>query len=165
MPISRKKAPSFSSGRGKARATARAKGFRSKFELDLDTNLKLRGLKSKVKYENLSIKYVKQPSTYTPDFMLQNGIIIEAKGLFHDSDRAKHLYVKKQHPELDIRFVFQNPDLKLSKASKTTYADWCEKHGFKWAKSTIPTEWFNEPGQLDIVQKYLKTKATIKKTT
>ena len=58
--------------------------------------------------------------TYTPDFELPNGIIIESKGRFVAADRKKHLLVQKQHPELDIRFVFSNSKAKISKGSKTT---------------------------------------------
>jgi N-acetylmuramoyl-L-alanine amidase len=38
---------------------------------------------------------------------LPNGIIIESKGRFLTADRQKHLLIKQQHPQLDIRFVFQ----------------------------------------------------------
>ena len=33
---------------------------------------------------------------------------------------------------------------KLNKNSTTTYAIWCEKHGFKWASKLVPMEWMNE---------------------
>lgn len=81
---------------------------------------------------------------YTPDFILPNGIIIEAKGLFETADRQKHLLIKKQYPHLDIRFVFQNPNNRLYKGSKTTYADWCKKHGYQYATKLIPSAWFKE---------------------
>ena len=45
---------------------------------------------------------------------------------------------------MDLRFVFNNSKAKLSKKSKTTYADWCNKNGFKFADKLIPDEWFNE---------------------
>jgi hypothetical protein len=60
------------------------------------------------------------------------------------ADRQKHLMVKEQHPELDIRFVFSNSKSKLSKISQTTYGDWCIKHGFKYADKDIPMSWLNE---------------------
>lgn len=82
--------------------------------------------------------------TYTPDFILPNGIIIEAKGLWETKDRQKHLYIKEQYPNLDIRFVFSNPRNKLYKGSNTTYAEWCDVHGFKWASKLIPASWFTE---------------------
>jgi len=94
------------------------------------------------KYEEFKIKYeVHETRTYTPDFELPNGIIIESKGRFMPADRKKHLLVKKQHPELDIRFVFSNSRAKITKGSKTSYGDWCEKHGFMYADKLIPEEW------------------------
>lgn len=69
---------------------------------------------------------------YTPDFTLGPNLYVETKGLFSAADRSKHLRVREQHPEVKVLFIFQNPNLKLSKASKTTYADWCKQHGFAW---------------------------------
>lgn len=85
-----------------------------------------------------------KPRKYHPDFELGNGILIEAKGWFKPADRTKHLTIKHHHPHLDIRFVFSNPQAKL-RASKTTYAEWCTKNGFKFAKGLVPHEWVNEP--------------------
>lgn len=82
--------------------------------------------------------------SYTPDFILPNGIIVETKGIFESSDRQKHLLIKKQYPHLEIRFVFTNPQNKLYKGSKTTYAMWCTKNGYKFAKSYIPDEWLRD---------------------
>lgn len=59
-------------------------------------------------------------------------------------DRLKHLEIKAQHPALDIRFVFSNSNQKISKTSKTTYAAWCEKHGFMYADKSIPESWLKE---------------------
>lgn len=64
--------------------------------------------------------------------------------MFETADRKKHLLIREQYPHLDIRFVFQNPNNKLYKGSKTTYAMWCEKYGFKYATKLIPTAWFKE---------------------
>jgi hypothetical protein len=105
----------------------------------------LNKLKVKFTYEKIKIRWQDlRYRTYTPDFVLANGIIVETKGRFITSDRQKHLMIKEQHPDLDIRFVFSNPNSKLYKGSKTTYADWCDKHGFKWAKEEIPLEWIKE---------------------
>ena len=94
-------------------------------------------------YEPFKIEYLKpaKPSKYTPDFVLPNGIIIETKGRFVTADRQKHLLIKAQRPDLDIRFVFSNPNQRISKQSQTTYAMWCEKNGFLYAKQIIPKEW------------------------
>lgn len=115
--------------------------FRSKFEKNFAKDLKDR--KIKYTYETKRIPYVKK-STYTPDFILTNGVIVETKGRFTSADRSKHLRVREQHPDLDIRFVFMNPYVRLSKKSKTTYAEWCDKHNFKWANKVIPEEWIND---------------------
>lgn len=98
-------------------------------------------------YEPIRIPYlIKRTSTYTPDFVtLSNGIVIETKGRFLSKDRQKHLIIKRQYPELDLRFVFTNPRARLNKTSKTTYAAWCEKHGFQWAAKLPPEEWLEEP--------------------
>lgn len=113
--------------------------------LEKRTAAYLKKLKIKFEYEKMRIKWQDlRFKTYTPDFVLDNGIIIETKGRFIYSDRTKHLMVKAQHPEHDIRFVFSNPNQKLYKGSKTTYGDWCEKNGFKYAKEIIPVEWTKE---------------------
>lgn len=83
--------------------------------------------------------------TYTPDFVLPNGIVIETKGMFTVEDRQKHVWVKEQHPNLDIRFVFSNANGKLRKGSPTTYSDWAANNGFQWAHKQIPNSWLTEP--------------------
>ena len=101
-------------------------------------------------YESKVIKYTKPQKVhrYTPDFILEKkrgGIMhIEGKGRFLTADKQKTLLVKEQYPKLDLRFVFSNSKTKISKKSKTTYAMWCEKHGFKYADKFIPKEWLNE---------------------
>jgi len=121
---------------------AKVKGYRSGLEVDLDESLKQKGIDGQ--YEQHKIKYVKPATnhTYTPDFRLPNGIFIETKGRFVADDRKKHILIKDQYPELDIRFVFQNSKNKLRKGSKTTYADWCVEYGFKYADKEIPMDWF-----------------------
>jgi hypothetical protein len=119
-------------------------GYRSGLEDTIANQLDM--MRVKYKYEELKISYTVPESKhkYTPDFQLPNGIIVETKGRFVTADRKKHLLVKQQHPELDIRFVFSNPRCKISKVSKTTYADWCDKYGFKYSAKMIPEEWLNE---------------------
>lgn len=98
-------------------------------------------------YEELKINYTKpiEYSTYTPDFVLPNGIIIETKGQFVTSDRKKHKLIKEQFGDkYDIRFVFSNCNQKIGKKSNTTYADWCNRFGFKYAQEKIPQEWIKE---------------------
>lgn len=115
-------------------------GYRSGLEEKVSEDLTKRSVK--FEYETKKIGYVVHESrTYTPDFILPNGVIIETKGRFTLEDRKKHLLVKAQHPDLDIRFVFSNSRNKIRKGSKTSYADWCGKNGFMYADKRIPDEW------------------------
>lgn len=98
------------------------------------------------KYEQFYLEYVVPESKhkYTPDFVLPNGIIIETKGIWDAEDRKKHLLIKQQHPELDIRFVFSRSKTPIYKGSKTTYASFCEANGYLYADKKIPEEWLKE---------------------
>ena len=118
-------------------------GYRSGLEETISQQLTK--LSVPVLYETEKVKYeVNEVRTYTPDFKLPNGIIIESKGRFVAADRKKHLLIQKQHLFLDIRFVFSNSRAKIAKGSKTTYGDWCDKHGFLYADKLIPEEWIRE---------------------
>lgn len=132
-------------------------GYRSGLEAKIMRMLIEAGIDAK--YEPGRIPYTVAPKTYTPDFILPNGIVIETKGYFLPADRTKHLMVKAQHPNIDLRFIFQNPNQKLNKTSHTTYADWCKKHGFVYASKRIPTEWLTEPHdktKIEAVQEVLR---------
>lgn len=121
---------------------ARKYGFKSGLEETISVQIESKGIE--VKYESEKIGYIIPASnhTYNPDFKLPNGIFVETKGRFVAADRKKHLLVKQQNPHLDIRFVFSNSKNKITKNSKTTYADWCDKNGFKYADKVIPEDWF-----------------------
>lgn len=84
---------------------------------------------------------VEKLKAYTPDFCIDKCKFLEIKGQFLAADRTKHLLIKEQYPDLDIRFVFDNPNRAINKGSKTTYASWADKHGFKWCGKEIPKEW------------------------
>ena len=119
--------------------------YRSGLEEKVAKELTTKGIT--FQYEERKVKYdVHETRTYTPDFELPNGIIIETKGRFTTYDRKKHLLIQKQHPSLDIRFVFSNPNSRLYKGSKSTYASWCDKYNFKYAKKLIPKGWINDEG-------------------
>lgn len=115
--------------------------FRSKYEETIYTTVEKNGLT--VDYEPFSLPYLVK-GNYYPDFVLPNGIIVEAKGYFDSRSRAKMVAVKKHNPELDIRFVFMNSKTKTRKGSKQTYADWCERYGYPFADGMIPLQWFSE---------------------
>jgi hypothetical protein len=119
-------------------------GFRSGLEEKIAASLTSKGVR--FTFEELTVPFVEPAKTrkYTPDFVLENGIIIESKGRFLTEDRQKHLLVKAQRPDLDIRFVFSNSKAKINKRSTTTYGDWCEKNGFLYADKDIPEGWLRE---------------------
>ena len=103
--------------------------FKSNFEINFADLLK-----------SMNMSYVYEPDkfdytvvhTYTPDFKITSDIYVETKGVWDGEGRNKLLTVRKQHPGLQIIMCFQNPNLKLSKTSKTTYRQWADKHGFIW---------------------------------
>jgi len=86
---------------------------------------------------------------YIPD-LLVNDIYIELKGYFRQDAQRKMRAVKKQHPDKEIRFVFQNASSTIQGAkkrkngSKMTCAEWADLYGFKWANGRIPITWIKE---------------------
>ena len=115
--------------------------FRSGFEESVYDNRA-----GKLDYEPDSpvVRYV-VPSRYIPDFKLPNGILLECKGYFDSRARSKMLRVRKDNPNLDIRFVFQRANNRLTKSKNSlTYWQWAERHGFPWAEGRIPDEWWKE---------------------
>lgn len=114
--------------------------YRSQFEINLARALAER--KVTFEYEQAKLEYIPKPRTYTPDFYLpEQGIYIEAKGHLDKGDRVKMQLIKQQYPDLDIRFVFVRATNKIYKGSKTSYADWANRHGFQWAEGSVPEEW------------------------
>lgn len=131
--------------------------YGSRFEKDVAEHLAAKQVHHK--YEGERIPYNK-PHYYVPDFTVPpkpgdvdwndyDGFVLEVKGWFQGSDRSKHLALKKQYPNLDVRFVFMNARAKVGRKPpgnkpdrRKTNAEWCEKYGFKWAEGIPPKEWF-----------------------
>ena len=132
--------------RSQTRAKAKAKGYRSGFEQSIAEQAKKDGIKYDYEPKDGKIEWTAAVKTYLPDFVLANGVIVEAKGRLTVHDRVKHLAIQSQHPHLDIRFVFQY-DNKITRTSNTRYSDWCEKNGFQYAMKTIPKEWARAKGR------------------
>lgn len=120
-------------------------GYRSGLEEKVADALRAAGVDAE--YEVHKIYYIppQKQRRYTPDFVLPNGIIVETKGRFVTTDRQKHRIIRAAHPDLDIRFVFSNPHARISKTSNTTYAAWCRRFEFEYAKLLIPPAWIDEP--------------------
>ena len=113
--------------------------FKSKLEenvAELLTNLGI-----SYEYESTKVPYTIQHH-YIPDFVLPNYTYLETKGYWSPADRRKVLAVKRENPEINLRMIFQAPYNKISKKSKTTYAQWCERHDIPWSSfHDIPLDW------------------------
>jgi len=114
-------------------------GFRSQLEEKVSDLLCELGID--YEYEPTRVAYEIQHH-YSPDFLLPNGVYLETKGYWDSTDRRKIKSVIEQNPDLDIRMVFQAPFNTISKKSKTTYAQWCDRHKIPWTSfHNIPMEW------------------------
>lgn len=110
-------------------------------------------------YEGITLPFEK-PAKYKPDLLLGNGIVVEIKGYFESSDRAKHKLIHAKYPEIDIRFLFSKPSNLIGKKSRTTYADWCRQNGIPYEacdtrKPTLPHRWITEPVNLASIEAIL----------
>jgi hypothetical protein len=131
------------------RAAALKHGYKSGLEHTVADAIK--STPYDLKYETEIINYVvpERKAKYTPDFVFtkRNGqfMFVETKGRWTTADRTKMKHVLASNPGVDIRMVFQNPNQRLSKTSKTTYAEYALKLGIRdVAKKDIPTEWLEE---------------------
>ena len=108
-------------------------------------------------YESTTLKYVTPPvpaktHKYTPDFIFKrkdgHEILVEAKGYLKAVDRKKMKLVRKDNPDLDIRFLFMDGHRTLTTKKKRqcgkdglpfkskTYGDWAEDKGFPWRQGS-----------------------------
>ena len=136
------------SKKSKVRANAIKNGWRSGLEETLAADLRSRGIKYKFEPTTLKYNVPSRVARYTPDFWVTTRtgkvIVVESKGRFVTANRQLMLLVKAQHPDLDIRMVFSRSKDKISKTSNTTYAMWCDRHGFPFSNKLIPQEWLDE---------------------
>lgn len=135
--------------------------YRSKLEERVAAQLEQAGVA--YSHEAQWVRYVvpEREAKYLPDFSDPDGcpIIIEAKGRFGggnpkfkqsnsgDSakERQKLILLKEQHPELDIRLVFERAASPIYPKSPTSQGKWATDHGFKWSdKGLVPLEWIEE---------------------
>ena len=133
----------------KPKYNAYAEGHRSGLEDAFRDICDKEGLK--VGYETSVLPYVTSPQKrrYTPDWTISDKHFIETKGRFTAADRKKAVWIKEQHPDVRILYVFQRPGNTLSKASKTTYGDWCDKHELEWCgfrDTSVWLQWIRDHG-------------------
>lgn len=111
--------------------------YRSGLEQLVGSLLKHAGLDHK--HEPITLKYVIPTSThrYTPDFVVNGNefsptLYLEVKGRYTSQDRKKTLLVKQAHPTIILLLIFGRSANTLSRKSKTTYANWCDKNNIPW---------------------------------
>lgn len=110
----------------------------------------LKRSKATLSYESEKIPFtVIKHKNYTPDFVITfpdgHKRYIEIKGYLRPDDRAKMKMVKDQHPDMDLRIVFQK-DNKLNAKSNTLYSTWARKLGIPYSVGKVPTEWTHRKG-------------------
>lgn len=135
--------------------------MRSKFEEKVAANLTK--LNVAFEYEPYQVQYwspvrsalcnlcngaqVVKARWYTPDFVLKNGVIIEAKGKFTSANRSAIIDILDTSVYIDrrnFRLLFM-ADNTFGKKGKR-YSDWCNQNGIIFHVSRqgeIPQEWIN----------------------
>jgi hypothetical protein len=121
--------------------------YRSGLEVSLSKQLIEAGVP--FRFEPDQLPYIRNGKVawYTPDFKVADGTYLEGKGYFHggDKDRQKLILIKNQHPEIDLRIVFQKESTPVSKDTTLTYGDWADTCGFTWAGGgKIPQDWLED---------------------
>ena len=113
----------------------RRSGVVYKSKLEVYMSAILRRYKRRFTYEPRKYEYIvpEHRRTYLPDWELDGGLLVETKGKFTSDDRKKMLLVLASHPDMKLLMVFPKPYNKINKASKTTYASWCDAHNIPWA--------------------------------
>lgn len=129
------------------KAATKTSTYKSPLEDGIAAQLRREGISFRYEGKKIAYKPIK-PLWYVPDFHefeKAPHIILEGKGWFRTSkERTRLLAVRECNPGIEVRFVFQNAKKRISKKSETTYAEWCDKNGFKWCEKVIPKEWFKE---------------------
>ena len=131
------------------RAAAYKYGYKSGLELTVSEQIKTAEYPLNYETETLNYKVPERQAKYTPDFVFTKKtgelMYIETKCRWTSADRLKMKHVLASNPGIDIRMVFQTPNQKISKNSKTTYEMYANKLGILHvAKKEIPAEWLLE---------------------
>lgn len=103
-------------------------------------------------YESEKFQWAPPLRKYTPDFSLDKKtggkMHIENKGYLRVQDITKMRNVRKQYPDLDIRFVFSRADKPLGPVRKDgtrqTHGGWAKANGYQYAEKFLPAEWMAE---------------------
>ena len=118
--------------------------FKGKLEEQINQSLLDQGLE--ISYEKERFDYYLK-RFYTPDFLVKGQAFdfwIEVKGYWPSSKRTQFLAVLRNHPTLDIFVALQSPHQRISKQSRTTYCQWCERYSVAWCSTPIPEDFLNQ---------------------
>ncbi|MDA5241147.1 endodeoxyribonuclease [Agrobacterium sp. MAFF310724] len=86
-------------------------------------------------YESHTLPYT-ITSNYLPDWIDHTTrTIYETKGFWRATDRKKIKAIKEQYPGWRIVMIFYDSTKRITKSSKTTYAQWCDKNGIDWVQA------------------------------
>lgn len=130
--------------------------FRSTFEETIATQLDELGIYWE--FEEVTIAYLEPVSNaicidcgskqvvkdrkYLTDFYLPDyDMYIEPKGKLDVAGRKKFQAIKRQYPDLDLRFVFQY-DNWLTKKHGARYSQWAKRNNYLFSINKISEEWF-----------------------
>lgn len=107
---------------------------RSKLETRFDDLLQEYQIEYEYEVTKIPYKIPESQHTYLVDFTVMPNVLCEVKGYLSDhTERKKYLLLKEQHPELDLKFIFESGK-KLCGGTKYSHAEWATKHGFDWAE-------------------------------
>ena len=106
-------------------------GFRSNFEYEVAQELQPYGFS----YEPGAIDY-KIKRKYTPDFVFEGGnrtVLVECKGFFRSGDTQKYKAIRDCiDADSELVFILMKPNQRVSKNTKLTMSQWCDKEGLMW---------------------------------
>ena len=116
------------------------------FEQRVMSNLTAKGVEFTFEPHSLPYSVTRD---YIPDLLIGE-MYVEIKGYFRQDAQRKMRAVKKQHPNKDIRFLFQRAEATIQGAkkrkdgTKMTCREWAERYGFQYAEGEeIPQTWIN----------------------
>lgn len=128
--------------------------YRSRFETRIADQLTKAGIEFQYEAKRLAYESFGQSKKYLPDFWIPRAnVFIEVKGFLRADDRWKYENVRKLHPELDLRFCFEDktqPILygrmakMIGDTDVSSVSDWVKGLSWKCCEGTIPQQWINE---------------------
>jgi hypothetical protein len=137
------------------------KRYRTEFEATTAMRLIRRNIS--FEYEPARLRYTDKNGRKRitqPDFHLKpksndphGGMFVEAKSLLKNDHLSRYELLREQRPDLDIRFIFEQPDRTIShfgvadgegQTRAVSYSEWADMNGFKWSGEAIPNALLNE---------------------